>query len=97
MDDLKKQAEELGIDVDKRWGEARLQQEIDKALDAPTDAPEPAKAKAAPAPEKLVAVHINRDTWDTDGTRHPKGTIIEVSVETAMDGIETGALTRAKG
>lgn len=35
MDDLKKQAEELGITVDKRWSEARLQQEIDKALAAP--------------------------------------------------------------
>jgi hypothetical protein len=35
MTDLEKQAEELGIKVDKRWSEDRLQQEIDKALSAP--------------------------------------------------------------
>lgn len=32
MNDLIKQAEELGIKVDKRWSEARLQQEIDDNL-----------------------------------------------------------------
>jgi len=31
IDELRAQAEELGIDVDKRWKEARLQQEIDAA------------------------------------------------------------------
>lgn len=30
--DLAKQAEELGIEVDGRWGAKRLQSEIDKAL-----------------------------------------------------------------
>ena len=35
MDELKKQAEELGVKVHGNWGEARLQAEIDKALDAP--------------------------------------------------------------
>lgn len=32
MNDLIKQAEELGIKIDKRWSEARLQQEIDDNL-----------------------------------------------------------------
>ena len=32
MDELKKQAEELGIKVDGRWSEERLQSEIDKVL-----------------------------------------------------------------
>ena len=32
MDELKKQAEELGIEVDGRWSEKRIQSEIDKAL-----------------------------------------------------------------
>lgn len=31
MSNLKKQAEALGIDVDGRWGDDRIQQEIDKA------------------------------------------------------------------
>lgn len=37
MDDLKKQAEELGIKVDGRWSEDRLRQEIDKVLEAPAE------------------------------------------------------------
>lgn len=35
MDELKKQAAELGIKVDGRWSADRLQAEIDEALDAP--------------------------------------------------------------
>lgn len=31
IDELRAQAEELGIQVDKRWKASRLQQEIDKA------------------------------------------------------------------
>lgn len=34
MDDLKKQAEELGLEIDGRWSARRLQDEIDKALGA---------------------------------------------------------------
>lgn len=33
IDELRAQAEELGIQVDKRWKASRLQQEIDKAKD----------------------------------------------------------------
>jgi hypothetical protein len=32
LDDLMKQADELGAKVDKRWGEDRLRAEIDKKL-----------------------------------------------------------------
>lgn len=35
MNDLEKQAKELGIKVDGRWSPERLQEEIDKALAAP--------------------------------------------------------------
>lgn len=41
MEELKAQAEALGIKVDGRWSEERLQDEIDKALAAPAP-----KAKA---------------------------------------------------
>lgn len=57
MDELKKQAEELGIEVDGRWGEERLRAEIDKALDAPADnadALAEAAAKAAAEAEALA-------------------------------------------
>lgn len=36
-EDLKAQAEKLGIEVDGRWKEARLQEEIDKALEGESD------------------------------------------------------------
>lgn len=54
------------------------------------------KKPAAPAKEKLIPVRIERDFWDADGKRHRKGTIVEVPVETALDGVETGALSRVK-
>lgn len=54
--------------------------------------------KAAPAAkEKLIPVRINRDFWDAEGRRHRKGTVVEVPVEAALDGAETGALSRVKG
>lgn len=49
-----------------------------------------------PAKEKLIAVRIERDFWNEDGTRHRKGTVVEVPVETALDGVESGALSRVK-
>lgn len=105
MDDLKKQAEELGIKIDGRWSDERLQQEIDKALGAPPKA-EPfggkgdhdgdGKAGGSVKAEKLIPVRINRDFWSDDGERHRKGTVVEVPVEAALDGVETGALSRVK-
>lgn len=44
MEELKAQAEAIGIKVDGRWSEERLQDEIDKALEAP--AAPAAKSKA---------------------------------------------------
>lgn len=46
--------------------------------------------------EKLVKVRIERDFWDAEGTRHRKGTEVDVPVEAALDGVETGALSRVK-
>ena len=42
------------------------------------------------------ALFDNRDFWDADGVRHRKGTVIEVSVEEALDGVESGALSRVR-
>ena len=55
------------------------------------------KKPEAPAKEKLIPVVIKRDVWDADGKRHRKGTIIELPVDAAMDGVESGALSRVKG
>lgn len=50
--------------------------------------------------EKLVTVRINRDFWAKNDKgeviRHRKGTEIDVPVEAALEGIETGALSRVK-
>lgn len=101
--DLLKQADELGIKTDKRWGDERLQKEIDDVLSG-ASAPEPFGGKgdhdgdgkpggAAPA---LIAVNVLRDVWDGEGNRHRKGTIVEVPVEDAMDGVESGFYSRVR-
>jgi hypothetical protein len=85
MSDLKEQAEGLGIKVDGRWSDERIQQEIDKALAAP---PAP--------PERLIPVRVNRDFWDDKGERFRKGSVVEVSVDAALNGVESGAFSRVK-
>lgn len=106
MDDLKKQAEELGIKVDGRWSEAKLREEIDKALSTPAK-PEPFGGKgdhdgdgkaggSVKTVERLITVRIVRDIWDGDGNRHRKGTIVDVDVDTALNGVESGAMERVK-
>jgi hypothetical protein len=86
MSDLKKQAEELGIKIDGRWSDERIQSEVDKALVAPAEKPA----------ERLIPVRVNRDFWDSTGERYRKDTIIEVSVDAALDGVESGAFSRVK-
>ena len=44
----------------------------------------------------LVKCEIVRDFWDDDGKRHPAGTIVEVAIEAALDGVEMGSLRRVK-
>lgn len=99
MDDLKKQAEELGIEVDGRWGEDRLKQEIDAALAGPAAPTEQdaAKPNSVSAKPYTVSVKVLRDFWDENGNRVGKGTIVDVSVDAALDGVESGALARVKG
>ena len=52
--------------------------------------------KPAQGKEKLIPVTILRDFWDADGKRHHKGKVVEVPVEAALDGVESGALSRVK-
>jgi len=90
MDDsLKFQAETLGIKVDGRWSDERLQQEINKAQGGAPVAPKAAAGRPLP-------FRINRDFWDEAGERYRKGSIVEMSAEEALDGVESGALSRVK-
>lgn len=138
-EDLKKQAEELGIKVDGRWSDERLREEIDNALEEPgelaearsrresaekaaqrreekansartdakaaIEAAEKAESAAAKEAEKAesrrwqsqpITVKVNRDFWDEAGNRHRKGIILDVPLDAALDGIETGKLSRVK-
>jgi hypothetical protein len=56
----------------------------------------PVNTPAGPSPVQLIEVEIARDWWDEDGVRHPAGTVVQVPIEAALDGIEKGALRRAK-
>lgn len=51
--------------------------------------------KQAPK-ERLIPVRIERDFWDAEGKRHRKGTVVEVPVDAALEGVESGALSRVK-
>lgn len=45
----------------------------------------------------LIPVKVLRDFWDKNGGRHRKGTVVEVSINEALDGVESGSLSRVKG
>ncbi len=47
--------------------------------------------------EPAVEIEVLRDYWDAKGDRVKAGTRLFVPVSAAMDGVETGALTRVKG
>lgn len=46
--------------------------------------------------EKTIKCEILRDTWDGDGVRRKAGTVVDIPVEAAMDGVEAGLFTRVK-
>ena len=46
--------------------------------------------------EKMIKCVILRDFWDASGERQPAGKQIDLPAEEAMDGVESGALTRVK-
>ncbi|MDG3577128.1 hypothetical protein P7F60_12065 [Rhizobium sp. YJ-22] len=56
MSDLENQARELGIKIDARWGDERLQQEIDKRLQSQSAVSEEIPMAADAAPPKVVDV-----------------------------------------
>lgn len=56
------------------------------------------KKPAAPS-GKLVTVRVRRDYWigePGNAERIRKGTIVDVPIEAALDGVESGVLERVK-
>lgn len=88
--DRKTYAESLGIKIDGRWSDERIEQEI-------------AKAEAAQAAPQTVALRVVRDFWkaelDETGlpTRVSAGTIVHVAPMAALDMVESGAAERVRG
>jgi len=80
---LVNEAEALGIAVDGRWSDARLQTEIDKKKAEETPEPE-AAPEAKPEPEAgTTPVRLLYDTWDADEKRVPAGAIVNLPIEAA--------------
>lgn len=108
MEELKAQAESLGIEVDGRWSEKRIQAEIDKALDAPALAVEvidaaPADLEVAqeePEAQKSVTVTNLRDNPNKRLGLKARGQIALTAEQLAdkqlmariMHGVESGVL-----
>ena len=79
MSDLSERAEALGIKVDGRWSDARIQEEIDKAT-----------PQAVTVPVKLLYAH-----WFAADERTEAGTIVNLDIETAKRIIASGKGERA--
>ena len=98
MSEREEYAKSLGIKVDGRWSEERLEQEIAKAEDAAT-APPPPPAPKAP---ETIPVRVLRDYWtdeigpDGDTVRVRADTVIDVSPMQAIEMIEAGAVERVR-
>jgi len=90
MDDLIKQAEELGIKIDGRWSESRLQQEIDNVLAGVKTEPDqklfPVKLLKNYRPIGAFKVQEKdeiRDPGAEEVMKAPAGLIIHLPVEEA--------------
>lgn len=81
--DLEKQAAELGIKVDARWGDERLQKEIDANLAGETKG------------EETLPVKLLADTWLEEDIRTPAGTVLELPLSVAKKLVKAGKASRA--
>lgn len=97
--------EVIGKNAFNGWDAVELQKRIDAVrpgtapgrdpLDHDGDGKKGGSKPKAKAPA-LIAVQVRRDFWDQTGTRHRKGSVVEVSVDAALDGVEVGALSRVR-
>jgi hypothetical protein len=94
MDDLKKQAEELGVTVDENWSDVELQAAIDAALAAPK-ATKAEKATKAPKAEAKTPIKLLYDTWFEEDVRTAAGKVVSVPVSEAKKLISLGKAERA--
>ena len=91
-EEIKAKLDELGVEYDGRKNTQDLADLLEEQ-DTTEEAENEAVAKAVP---ETVPVTVLRDFWRTEDDRVRKGTVIEVSKDDAMDGIENGTLKRVK-
>ena len=58
--------------------------------------PETADVSPKKRAEKTIKCVVLRDYWDATATRVPAGTEVDLPVDAAMDGVESGSLARVK-
>jgi hypothetical protein len=96
--DLKKQAAELGIAVDKRWGDARIQSEIDAKLAEPPAADpidHDGNGKKGGA-VKTALVFLDYDTWiDGERMRAFSSNAVSLPLDRAKELLAAGKARRA--
>lgn len=87
LDDLRAEAESLGVKVDQRWGAPRLQQEIDAALTKPA---EPLREKTLHE-LNLEQWRSNRENYDLNmrAGEAAKVAVVETLAEKRPDGKRT--------
>lgn len=62
-----------------------------------TKAVEEKRGPGRPPKPQTIACVVKRDFWDENGERHCAGTVVHVSIEEALDGVESGAFGRYRG
>lgn len=99
MSDLENQARELGIKIDARWGDERLQQEIDKVLASPpkvegvTPGPSPVSIPETVKPkggEKQIDIKLKVDYWPVEDQRKEAGSVVKVPLSKAKELVAQG-------
>lgn len=88
MNNLKKEAEGLGIEVDARWSDETLKQKIAEAKANSSGATQGEK-------EELFPIRLLVDWWDDQENRHVSGAEVDVPWTEAKKLIDEGKAERA--
>lgn len=110
LEDLRGEAESLGVKVDMRWGEPRLQEEIDRALAGPElstpSAPGADAGVSEEAPREKSLHELNMEQWASNRDNFnmnemageaAKHAVMETLAETRPDGKRTRKNLRPAG
>ena len=87
-DELTALAEQNGVEIDGRWTKDRIEAALtDAGVDVDGEAPKKSG--------KTMPVRTLRAVWDESGERHPKGVVIELSLELGKKMLAESKVERA--